>query len=55
MKQFWVLIMLGLFCVAVGTASWKFERWINWKLDYSSRVEQRIKELEARIDRLEKR
>jgi len=32
---------------------WKAERWFNWKVDYGGRVDDRIEQLEERIDVLE--
>ena len=32
---------------------WKFERWVNWKLSYGNKVEQRIETLEKRVINIE--
>ena len=44
-----------LFALLLGFLSWRFERWMNWKFSYGNKVEQRIEQIEHRIDRLEKR
>uniref|UniRef100_A0A6M3LDN3 Uncharacterized protein n=1 Tax=viral metagenome TaxID=1070528 RepID=A0A6M3LDN3_9ZZZZ len=41
------------FFLLLGFLGWKLERWINWKWDYGQRVEQRIEQVEQRLDRLE--
>ena len=50
-------ISLIAFAIVVGLASWKFERWINWKMFYSGETEQlfvqRIMDLDVRVSMLE--
>ena len=41
----WVFIM--------GFLIWKAERWLNWKLDYSSKLEARLESIEKRLGVLE--
>ena len=40
--------------LALIIASWKLERWLNWKLDYGNRVDQKLEALELRIRALER-
>lgn len=44
----------GSLAVLVAFGGWKLERWLNWKFDYGSRVEQRLQEVEKRLERLER-
>ena len=50
-------MVVGLAIVALWivltVAAWKAERWANWRLDYGSRVEDRLEEIEERLQRIE--
>ena len=46
------IVVLG--CV-IGFLHWKVETWLDWRLGYGSRVEQKIEVLERRVTELEER
>jgi cytochrome oxidase assembly protein ShyY1 len=58
MKQSLAKTMAAFAVIAIvisfALAMWRLERWINWKFDYGSRVENRLEQLEKRIEELEK-
>ena len=53
MKDLIAFIGIGIVVILIGFGMWKAERWFNWKVDYGSRVDDRIEQLEERIDVLE--
>jgi cytochrome oxidase assembly protein ShyY1 len=55
MKTVVIYVVSAILIASASFGCWKIERWINWKLDYGDKVEQRIEILEARIDVLESR
>ena len=44
-----VILLVVLFIIG----AWLFERWINWTFSYGGKVEQRIEQIEQRLDILE--
>ena len=46
-------IVVGSLAALLAYGGWKLERWLNWKFDYESRVEQRLQDIEKRLDHLE--
>ena len=55
MKETIAFIVVLFVAIFLGILGWKAERWVNWKLSYGSKVEQRIEKLEKRIEQLENR
>ena len=53
MKDLMAFIGIGIVVILIGFGMWKAERWFNWKVDYGGRVDDRIEQLEERIDVLE--
>jgi len=53
MSSFKNLAFWAAFFLALSIGGWKAERWMNWKLDYGKRVDQRIERLEQRVAALE--
>jgi hypothetical protein len=47
-------LTVGSLVALIAFGGWKLERWLNWKFDYGSRVEQRLQEMEKRLERLER-
>lgn len=45
--------IMCLVALLLGYSGFKFERWINWKLDYGKRVEKRLESIEKRVKELE--
>jgi hypothetical protein len=37
----------------IGYTAWRFERWANWRFSYGPAVEQRVKAIEIRLERIE--
>ena len=54
LKLIAVFAVASIALLAVGIGGWKLERWVNWKLDYGSRVDRRIETLERRITAIER-
>jgi hypothetical protein len=50
-----VAIVFLIVVFGVAYLRWRFERWVNWRWDYGGRVEQRIGDLEERVEQLEAR
>lgn len=48
------VFMLVIVAIGLGYIGWRLERWMNWKLCYSSKVDQRIEQLEKRIEKIER-
>lgn len=54
MKHFIIGSLIAIFAFAMVVLSWRAERWFNWNFGYGPKVEKRISELEARVERLER-
>lgn len=48
-----IVLFVVVLCVAFG--GWKFERWLNYKISYSSQVTEQVQPIVDRIVVLEKR
>lgn len=51
-----LIVITAVYLIGAGAliyGCWRLERWLNWKYDYSARVEQRVRGLEKRIESLE--
>jgi hypothetical protein len=48
-----LLVFLGI--ILLIFAGWRLERWINWKFAYGVKTEERIEQLEKRIELIESR
>jgi len=53
MKDAFVHIVIVVVIVVVMIAGWQAKRWLNWKVSYGPLVEQRMEQLEHRIEALE--
>ena len=58
-KSVWMelLTLLGTLAliVAIALGGWKLSRWLNWRLSYGPKVEERLAKIETRLDALETR
>ncbi len=48
----WIVVIIGS-CLMVGVVKWKTKQYLNWKLSYGSRLENRVELLEQRVTDLE--
>jgi hypothetical protein len=53
-KERFIVVMICVAMLGLAIGGFKLERWLNWRLDYGARVEDRVKEIERRLDALEK-
>ena len=53
MKKIIIIFLFSAMIIILSFASWEIERWINWKMSYGPKIEQRIEKLEQRIEKLE--
>lgn len=50
MKEIFIWLGLIILFIALCVGAFKLERWINWKLDYGSRVDIQVEYLHKSID-----
>lgn len=51
-----VYVITSIVCISfLMIGIWELERWINWKFSYGPRVEERISQLEKRVEKLEQK
>lgn len=55
LKTIAIFLSVLILSVCLLYVSWKVKRWFNWKLSYGPMVEERIENLEKRIEKLEKK
>jgi len=49
----WLYALIVVIALGLGIGAWKLKRWIHWKFIYGPKVEQRIEQLERRVQSLE--
>mgnify|MGYP000977411661 CR=1 FL=1 len=45
MKDILTIIAVGFVVILISIAGWKLKRWVNYKFDYSSQVEETVERM----------
>lgn len=45
MKNILIIISIVLATILISAAGWKLKRWVNYKFDYSSQVEETVERM----------